>query len=140
MITAGQGPSPTGTQSAAGQIPSADSISTERCVMVTPSYSVLGPYRHADRRDHRPVKSQGLGGYLGGCQKAGTDIGEPRWEMTTANPCPYPDESMPRRLTFSHCWPTRTGIQSSMAPGCCGRVPTIGPSLASGTYSSRRCT
>src|ERR1039458_5696781 len=36
MITAGQGPSPTGMLSAAGQIPSAASISTERCVTVTP--------------------------------------------------------------------------------------------------------
>jgi hypothetical protein len=46
MITAGQGPSPPGILSAAGQIPSAVSISTERCVTITPFVVlVLGPYR-----------------------------------------------------------------------------------------------
>src|ERR1700722_4292884 len=46
MITAGQGPWPTGMLSAAGQIPSTVSISTERCVTATPFVVlvVVGPY------------------------------------------------------------------------------------------------
>src|ERR1039457_4664355 len=47
MITAGHGPSPTGMLRAAGQAPSAASISTMRCVTATPFLvPVLGPYRH----------------------------------------------------------------------------------------------